>query len=125
MRTVFNNPYPSAESPEGTASCVSYGVRYVEIVATGARGNIEVFGCVDPVSPIVVIIGRFQYIGFVFKRYESPGEIEREREREEDVHGKNCQRLNQILNHIYLLNFSRIQMLELHMKKIGHKSDPD
>lgn len=50
------------------------GVGYVEIMATGARSEIEVFSCVDPVSPIGVISRWFQYIGFAFKSYETPAE---------------------------------------------------
>lgn len=41
-------------------------------MAAGARREIEVFSCVDPVSPIRVISRWFQYVGFAFERYEAP-----------------------------------------------------
>lgn len=50
------------------------GVGYVKFMATGARCKIEVFSCVDPVSPIRVISRWFQYIGFAFKSYETSAE---------------------------------------------------
>lgn len=57
---MFNNPYPCAESGEWTTLCMFSGIGYVEIMATGARCEIEVFSCVDPVSPIRVISRWFQ-----------------------------------------------------------------
>lgn len=101
----FNNPYPCAESRERTAICVFTGVGYVEIVATGAGSEIEVFGCVDPVSPIRVIGGWFQYVGFAFKRYETPAQRGRS-----TVCGNIALRGQKRSYSIY---FSRIQTLEL------------
>lgn len=71
MQTVL---YPCAESLERASVCMFSGIGYVEIMATGARSKIEVFGSVDPVSPIRVIRRWFQYIGFAFKRYKTPAE---------------------------------------------------
>ena len=69
-----NDAYPCAEGLERTAVCMFNRSGYVEIVATGARSEIEVFSCVDPVSPIGVISRWFQYEGFAFKSYETPEE---------------------------------------------------
>lgn len=63
-------------------------------MAAGARREIEMFSCVDPVSPIRVIRRWFQYVGFAFKRYEASAE------RAEEVHGKISQRLNKVLHQI-------------------------
>lgn len=52
------------------------GIGYVEIMATGARSDTEVISCVDPVSPVRVNGRWFQYVGFVFKRYEASAEKE-------------------------------------------------
>lgn len=59
--------YPGAEGPEGAAVGSSSGRREVGVVAAGARGEPQVFGRVDPVSPIAVLGGRFQYVGCVVK----------------------------------------------------------
>lgn len=45
-------------------------------MATGARGEIEVFSCVDPVSLIGVISRWFQDVGFAFESYETPAQRE-------------------------------------------------
>lgn len=62
-------PYPRAEGLEGAADCVFNGRRCVEVMAAGAPGEPEVFGGVDPVSPIGVVRRWFQYVGRVFKWY--------------------------------------------------------
>lgn len=51
----LNHPYPCTEGPEWTAVCLFTWIRDVEIMATGARRETEMFGRVDPVSPISVI----------------------------------------------------------------------
>lgn len=82
------------------------GRGYVEIMAAGTRSKIEVFSCVDPVSPIRVISRWFQYIGFAFKRYETPAE-----------RGKSAWRdLSEVRQGFasYFIYFSRIQVVELH-----------
>lgn len=71
---VFNNPYPCAKSLEWAAVCVRRWIGRVEIMATGARSKIEVFSCVNPVSPIRAISTWFQYIGSFAKRYKTPAE---------------------------------------------------
>lgn len=52
----------------------------VEVMATGARRNTEVFGCVDPVSPICVVGGWFQDVRLALQRYETPAERRRRSE---------------------------------------------
>lgn len=103
----FNNPYPCAESPEWTAVCMFRGIRYVEIMAAGARSKIEVFSCVDPVSPIRVISRWFHDIGFAFKRYETPAERGRRA-------WKDLSELRRGATSYLFIYFSRIQILELH-----------
>lgn len=49
------DPYPRVEGPEGAADCVFNGRRHVGLMAAGASGEPEVFGGVDPVSPIGVV----------------------------------------------------------------------
>lgn len=54
MHRATGDPYPGAEGPEGAAVGSSSRRREVEVVAAGARGEPQVFGRVDPVSPIGV-----------------------------------------------------------------------
>lgn len=67
MDEGVGNPYPRTEGPEGATDCVSNGRRYVEAVAAGACCEPEVFGGVDPVSPIGAVRRWFQDVGRVFK----------------------------------------------------------
>lgn len=52
--TGERDPYSGAEGPEGAAVGSSTRRREVGVVAAGARGQPQVFGRVDPVSPIGV-----------------------------------------------------------------------
>lgn len=103
MADIFNGLYPRAEGPERTAVCIFYGMGYVEwIMAAGARREIEVFSCVDPVIPIRVISRWFQYVGFAFERYETPAE-----------RGGGCvERLGEMLHNIYFAQFKHWNISE-------------
>lgn len=83
---MLKNPYSCAESPKRAAVCILHimfdGMGYVEIMATRARSQIEVFSGVDPVSPIGVICRWLQHVRSAFKRDETPAEEKTDRWKE-------------------------------------------